>query len=184
MDTTAIVAVIGVVATPTVAIAGYVFNAWTHRQDRDAGTELAREAHEHERRLALANRAYDDRKAAYMTALRYALTTVKRAALTEPMLVFEGQPEAPEPVDSETWDRMHVEVGAFGSPEVGDALMALLIASRDFGLAVGTYRAVREQSGPGPGVAGAGEAMQTARAAVQHAYEELQLAINRDLAAP
>jgi hypothetical protein len=51
MSTTAVVAIVGVVSTPVVALAGYWFNDRRARADRTATRELTTESHTHEREL-------------------------------------------------------------------------------------------------------------------------------------
>jgi hypothetical protein len=59
VSATATVAILGVIGTPVVAIAGYVFNERRSRDDRAAARELAEGAHTHETKLRRSERAYD-----------------------------------------------------------------------------------------------------------------------------
>jgi hypothetical protein len=67
---------------PGVALAGYVFTYRSRSRDRETEGRLARNAHDHERKLARSSRAYEEKKAAYLNVMRYALNTVQRVSLT------------------------------------------------------------------------------------------------------
>jgi hypothetical protein len=181
VNATAAIAIIGAITTPSVAVAGYVFAYRSRSRDREIEATLAHDAHDHERKLAWASRAYDDKKSAYLTAMGYALVTIQRVALTEPLLTFAGQPEPPDPVDPDTWTRMHVEVGTFGSEEVDEALTVLLEATRDFNFAVGTFRTIKDQEATGTALFDSRQAMDKARASVTDAFNALRTAVNTDL---
>jgi hypothetical protein len=88
MTATAVVAIVGAISTPVVAIAGYMFNERRAREDRAATRALADDTHGHERELAAAarsherllrvgERVYEDRKATYRLVLRWALVRSK-----------------------------------------------------------------------------------------------------------
>lgn len=178
MSATSAIAVIGAVATPTVAIAGYVFTARSRGEDRQATRELASEGHEHERKLAAITRAYDDKRSAYLTTPRYALNTIQRISLTHPILGFGDQP-IPDEIPQAEWDGMHVAIAAFGSRDVDEALKVFLEASRDFFYAAHTFSALQAA---GRDAVDDRHAMEDARTKASDAFMALRKAVNDDLA--
>jgi len=189
---TAFVAVAGAISTPLVAIAGYVFNERRGRDDRAATRALADGAHHHERELAEATRQherdlrvgerlYEDRKATYRLLLRWALNAFQKVGRTEPDITFAGMPPPPEDWPDAEYDAMWVEVSAFGSAEVLDALNTFHRKLRGFGAHVFTLRALREQR-PNPLQLSESQAnVRDARADVEVAFDALRTLIRDEL---
>jgi hypothetical protein len=122
MSATEIVAVVGAISTPVVALAGYGFNERRSRDDRAATRELAQDSHEHEGLLAEAQREheaelrrnerlYTDRKETYVELLKVAAIAMERVRLTEPIITTASMPKMPDPPSDERWEDMQARVG-------------------------------------------------------------------------
>jgi hypothetical protein len=152
MTTTEIVAVIGTISTPVVAIAGYIFNERRARADRQATRELAEDSHGHERQLAEGQRTheallrrherlYEVRRQTYLDLLRQFLVEVQIIERTE----WLGDREPPPPPPEHEYREIRAQVGVFGSRDVSEAVEALDSAIRGFHNAVDVYRGARDQ---------------------------------------
>ena len=126
-------------------------------------------------------RAYEDRKEAYRTVLKWALVTIQQVQLTNPLLTFAGTPDPPENVPPEVFDKMNIEVAAFGSPEVKQTLEEFREAADQFFFRSATLRTMQQQAGPEGGLTGAYEARDAARQTARDRFDELAAAINADL---
>jgi hypothetical protein len=170
---TAVVAIVGAVATPVVAIAGYLFNEASSRRNRSAALDLSRETHSHELELRRRERSYDDVKTTYRAVLEWGLQVVKSVMLTDPIRTVEGMPEPPEPPtepSEEQWDKVRIDVSVFGSEPVEKALDAFREAARDFYFRVGTARVIGDL-----------EAREAARERAGEAYMELAAKIKAEI---
>jgi len=181
MSATAVVAIVGAISTPVVAIAGYFFNHVTSRSDREAARQLAKDAHDHELEVRRRERAYEDRKSAYRAALTWALVAVQRVELTEPVLSYEGMPEAPEAPGDDEWRDLHVEIHAFGSEQVDQAFQSLLDKLKAFYGYVMSLRLIRAQGGRATQDEPWKEVVRT-RTEVHDAYDALRRRIRDELA--
>jgi hypothetical protein len=194
MSATAAVAVIGAVATPVVAIAGYLFAGKQARGDRQAALSLARATHEHDGEIAaaqrqheaalrMADRVYEDRKAAYLTALSFTLAARSRMDAQAAWVSGGREGNAPPaPFSAERggeWDRIRVEVTAFGSRAVDEAMAALVREANDF---IGATNRARTAGDPLPD--DLRDELEKARKATSTAYNTLRICINADLASP
>jgi len=145
MTTTDTVALIGAIATPTVALAGYGFNVWRASQDRESSKELAAGEQAHELRLALGSRAYEDQKAAYRRVVGWAVRTMHQVELTLPVISTSGTPEPPKDIPSEEYEVMNTEVILFGSKEVAEVMAAFHAALQSFRSSVWMFNAMKDQ---------------------------------------
>jgi hypothetical protein len=170
VSATGVVAIIGVIATPVVAIAGYVFNR-----------QLARDTHTHELEARRRERACDARRDAYLHVLEWALILIQQVELTDPIITYAGMPAAPESPPAEVFNRMVVELAAFGSAEVRAAVDEFRNAVRSFGTRNNVAMMLRDQ-GAGGQVVEAFEARDAAREEARAAHDRLATAINQDLA--
>ena len=182
MTTAETIALIGSISTPSVAFAGYVFNAWRAGQDRQETARMAEQAQEHERRVTQGGRAYVDRGNAYRAVLTWALRTVQQVELTMPLMTFEGTPEPPESLPNDQWDAMMVEVRLFGSREVSEAMTDFRNKVSDFSGHVMVQRTYRQQGVRGIQVTESFKELQAAREKCQASYDSLADTIRDELA--
>jgi hypothetical protein len=154
MNATEIVAIVGAISTPAIAIAGYIFNERRSRDDRAATRELAEDSHAHERQLAEGERdhaerlrrnerLYDARRDTYLDLLRQFLLEVQIVQRTEDLV---GLREPPDPPTEEEWRDLRARVGAFGSAEVVHAVEEFDSQVRTFHNAVNVYRGMLWQN--------------------------------------
>jgi hypothetical protein len=190
MNATAVVAVVGAISTPVVAIAGYVFNERRSHVDRQAARQLAEDSHDHERQLAegqreheaglrRSERLYAARRETYLDLLRTCLLLVERIELTEPIITTASTPEPPEPPNDDEWRELRARVGAFGSTQVSEAADALYQKAGAFYSAVIGYRLNREH--PSGDLPAAAERMTGLRSEVQLTLEDLQALVRDEL---
>ena len=178
MTATAVVAIVGAVATPVVAIAGYFFNELSSRRDRSSALDLSRETHRHELELRRRERSYDDVKTTYRAVLEWGLSVAESVMLTNPMVTVEGMAEPPEPPTEppeEQWNKVRIDVSVFGSEDVEKAFDGFREAARDFFFRAGFAKVVESQE--------AKEAREAARERAGKAYEELAAKIKAEMAA-
>lgn len=136
MTGTEVIALAGVIGTPVVALAGYAFNR-----------QLALDTRKHELEVRRRERAYEARHEAYQHVLEWALVLMQQVELTDPILTFEGMPAPPDSPPAEVFNRMVVELAAFGSPEVRTAAEAFREAVRSFFLSNSIANMIRDQGG-------------------------------------
>jgi hypothetical protein len=176
MNTTELVAVIGAISTPAVAIAGYVFNERRVREDRKSTRDLSVESHRHERELAEAARAherqlrvgerlYDDKKETYRVVLTWALRAIQQVEEMASSIRDGDVPAEAEAAPDVVFNHMMVQVNAFGSPEVAEALESFFATFKRFAAAVASIR-----------MAPAKAAEQASRARVRGARVEARVA--------
>jgi hypothetical protein len=181
MDTTGVVAILGVVGTPVVAIAGYIFNERRGRDDRAAARELSEGTRTHELQLRRNERAYDARRDTYVDLVRHCIVNVQVVQATEPIITFKGDQGPPELPPGDEWRDLQARVSAFGSHEVGEAADAFYDAVRKFFSAAGAYRFMRERA-PGPEMEKLTADMMGARENVNAAFERVTVSVREDLA--
>jgi hypothetical protein len=199
VSATEIVAIAGAISTPVVAIAGYVFSERRSRGDRAAARELADDAHSQERQLADAQRKheaelrrrerlYTARRETYLGLLRQFLVEVQIVQRTEDLMHKREPPEMPPEYE---WRDLRARVGAFGSPEVGEAVEMFDSKVRAFHEAVNVFGGTSDQLAEGrPIPPGIGphtpmeeyRAMETARAEAVAAYDVVQTLVRDELA--
>lgn len=124
-------------------MAGIVFAWWGNEDQRRHAELLAREQHEHERRLARGERLFDRRAEAYEGLLRQlqrALLTVDR---THP--IVGPKPPPPDPPTDEEWGAMLARVAVLGSEELMDAFELFVSKVNQFHIYASTYTRVRDQ---------------------------------------
>jgi hypothetical protein len=127
-------------------------------------------------------RAYEARREAYRNILKWALVLIQQVELTDPILTYSGMPAAPESPPAEVFNRMVVELAAFGSDEVQAAVEAFRDAARSFFLRNSVANMIRDQGAdPQQGVDAYLE-RDAAREEARSAHDRLATAINRDLA--
>jgi hypothetical protein len=190
MSPTDVVAIVGAISTPLIALAGYKFNEIRSRDDRASARALAEDSHRHERELAekqreheaqlrRSERAYNDRREAYVDLLQHAMILVERVDLTEPIITFDNMPEPPENPSVVEWRNLQARVTAYGSPTVGEAAETFYAKARGFFAQAGVYRMMKDQGGDFVGPA---EAMAAAREEVGMTFKQLQTLVRDDLA--
>lgn len=186
MSTTEVVAIIGAGSTLGVAVAGYAFNYFTAgRLARDAHQherELADAAQAHERQLRQGERAYGDHKTAYRQLLKWMLVSMRQVELTEPLLRVSGMPEPPPNIPEDEHQAMLIEVSAFGSPEVSDALTEYSDKVRSFHLDVDLWRTLQEQHAEPQQTRDSYRKIHPARELARDAFEKLRTLIRDELA--
>jgi hypothetical protein len=178
MDWPSLAAAIG---GPTLGAIAIVNSRREAREARAQAAELSEREHEHESELRRVERTYDDRKAAYLSILRWTLITMQRIQATEPIISFAGDPQAPDPPTEEEWRDLQISANAFGSREVDEALEDFIEKSRLFFLDSSTYRMIRNQSGTHD-LAASGQRMQDAKIAAGEAYDVIRNLIRDELA--
>jgi hypothetical protein len=181
MDATTFVAVVGAIGTPVVALAGYLFNDRRASRDREATMELTRASHEHEMDVRRRERAYEARKEAYRIVLQWAIVNMQQVQLTDPILTYAGMPDPPENVPQELFDTMNVEVAAFGSQEVKQAIDEFRDAVDAFFVRNGIARRIQDQDVPGEQGVQAYLERDAARQTARDRFDELAAEINDDL---
>jgi hypothetical protein len=193
LSTTELVAIIGAISTPAVAIAGYIFNERRADGDRVSTRELADDSHQHERELAatgqaherqlrVGERLYEDRKATYRLVLRWALNTIHIVELTEPQGTYTGMPEPPEMIATEEYNNMQVELAAFGSTEVAEALDTFHGRFQEFANTVVSLRQLRAEHPDHPMLSGMETNVRDTRNVARSVYQELTALIRDELA--
>jgi hypothetical protein len=189
MGATEIVAIVGAISTPVVAIAGYVFNERRSRDDRAATRKLTEDSHAHERQLAEGQREHEERlrrnerlynarREAYLDVLRQTLVEVQIVERTENPISLREPPEMPR---ENEWRDLRARVGAFGSREVGDAVKTFDSKVREFHNAVNAYRGMSERPAPDAAVEEFGE-ITKARGEATAAYEAVRTLVRDELA--
>lgn len=187
MSATAAVAIIGAVATPAVAIAGFVFNHRRAQADRAATRELAHDTHTHELQLAEGQREHEQelrRKERLFDARRETYVDVLRQFLVEVQIVDRRENpassrEPPEMPPEHEWTDLRARVGALGSKDVVSAVDSLDSKVREFHEAVDrlvseTRPKSRETRGP---------YLDGLRRGVREGYEKVQTLIGEELEA-
>jgi hypothetical protein len=157
----------------------------SRRDAREARAQvvlLSDREHTHERDLRRVERIYEDKKAAYLAILKWVLIAIQRIQATEPIISFSGDPQPPEAPSENEWRELQVSGNAFGTQAVQDALDDFIEKSRTFHLNASTYRSVRDQGGPGTGLADAAQQMNDARQAAGEAYDLICDLIRDELA--
>jgi hypothetical protein len=154
-----------------VAIAGYFFQWWQAKGQRD-----------HDMRARRGDRHYEGRKETYLDLLRWSLVALERVFLTEPMVTYADMPEPPDPPSQDQWRDLRARVDALGSKEVGDAADTLTTKSREFFSAVTGYRIARDSADPSSDLEATTTRMLEKREAVTHAYEDLRRLVRDELA--
>lgn len=183
---------VAVLVTGGVAVAGYLFNFFSSSRDRTEARALAKDAQEHDLmtrdnaqahdlELRRRERAYKSRKAAYESALQWALLSVQQVQLTDPLLRYEGMPDPPENRPG-LFDQMIVELSVFAPQQVEDALDAFRESITTFEGRQMVVNGLREQPGAGDRVE-AYTARDEARTAVADAFETFRRTMRDDLAA-
>ena len=76
MTATGVVAIVGAVSTPVVALAAFVYNHVRGKEDRADARALATDAQQHDLEVRRRERAYEARKEAYTNVLQWALVMV------------------------------------------------------------------------------------------------------------
>jgi hypothetical protein len=183
MTTTETVALIGAIATPVIAIAGYGFNVWRAAQDRRSAKELAADAQAHELRVAQRSRAYADGKEAYMSVTAWAVRTMHQVELTLPALSGKDPPKPPENIPVEEYEAMNAAVALFGSSTVADKMVEFQAALQVFRANVWAYHAARE----GPGTSDQFTPftdVEKARQTLRDAFGELTTTMHEELYGP
>jgi hypothetical protein len=170
------------VGGPTLGAIAIVSGRREAREARAQTTELSDREHAHERDLRRVERIYEDKKAAYLAILKWVLIAMQRIQATEPIISFSGDPQPPEAPSEDAWRELQVSANAFGTQAVHDALDDFIVKSRTFHLNVSTYRSVRDQGGPGTGLADAAQQMNDARQAAGAAYDTVCDLIRDELA--
>jgi hypothetical protein len=181
VNATDTVAVIGVIGTAVVGIAGYVFNERRSRDDRATQRELAEGQRAHETQLRRSERAYEARRDTYVDLLRNCVVNLQHVQATEPLMTFKGDPGPPELPPEEEWRDLQARVSAFGSRDVAEAADAFYDARGQFYRAVGTFRIMRDRA-TGAEMEKATASMMTAREEVNAAFVQLKTLVRDDLA--
>jgi hypothetical protein len=180
MTGTEIVAITGAITTPTIAVAGYLFNHWGSKNDRAAARNLAQDAHAHERSLRQSERAYEARSMAYRMVLEWALRTIQQIELTAPIVSTNLTPSPPDSLSEEHYNEMRVELAAHGSAEVEEAFEEYRTAARRFFVHAGIVERHEQQSSTG--VFEAMEKRDEVRDEAHDVYERLVTTIKDELA--
>jgi hypothetical protein len=128
---TASIAVIGAIATPTVAIAGYIFNHMNSKDERVAARELASDAHAHDLEVRRRERAYEDRRAAYRLAIEWALVVCERVRRVDALRGTQDEEPKPD-ISDEDAKQLQVELFAFGTDEVQAEFAVMHEAAQNF----------------------------------------------------
>jgi hypothetical protein len=103
------------------------------------------------------------------------ITVQQEVELTEQFLRYEGGPEPPESLPDEDYRELLVEVAAFGSQEVAEAIADFRIKAAAFGSDVATMRTIRDHGGGD--LVEAHQAVDRSRAAARDAFGVLQTKI-------
>jgi hypothetical protein len=141
----------------------------------------------HERAMARSTRLYDARRETYLDLLRQFLVEVQIVQRTAEITRLRVPP--PMPPEDE-WRDLRARVGAFGSPEVGDAVEMFDSKVRAFHDAADDFGAESQQLEGDRPVFGIGPhtpmteytAMQEAREEAVTAYEVVQTLVRDELA--
>jgi hypothetical protein len=136
MSATGTVAIIGAIATPTVAAMGFTYNGWRSKIEHRAARQLALDSQQHGLDVRRRDRAYDARRDAYRLALQWALNLLQQVQLTDPVVTIAGQPGPPGSLSTEHFNEMRIEVSAVGSKDVDASLERFRNAVRSFFLRV------------------------------------------------
>jgi hypothetical protein len=190
MSATATVAVIGAIATPLVAIAGYVFNERRARADREATRALAEDAHIHERRLAEGareheerlrrnERLYEARREIYLDLLRQFRVEVQIVQRTANP---ESSREPPEMPPESEWGELRARIDAYSSDDVGKAVATFDSCVRDFHAEADALRKLLRGSRLIAGEETKKQEVSDARGSVMSAYETVQAPVREELA--
>jgi hypothetical protein len=187
---TAVVAIVGAVSTPGVALLGYVYGERRSRSDREAARLLARDEQKHEREMLVVtnrhssslrttDRIYEDRKSAYLTALGFAMDVADANTRIATGMADDAAPLPFNGADRKVWERIRIDIAAFGSLRVDHAMTAFSDAAQRSDTAIHRWRRAAAQE------SGADEAwteMTTSNSALVDAVLEVRTGINADLA--
>jgi hypothetical protein len=181
MSATEVVAIVGAISTPLVAIAGYGFAEWRSRGDRDAARQLAEEAHGHERELARGARLYERRSPVYESLMRVVQPTMEHVEARNPIISFSTEPPLPPEPSLDDQREVQIQLRTHGSKEVGDAFQEWFQKVRLFMLHASTYEMIRSQ-GVGGDLAESAKQMHAARDEARDVADKLARLVSDELA--
>jgi hypothetical protein len=181
MSATEVVAIVGAISTPLVAVAGYGFAEWRSRGDRHAAHRLAEEAHGHERELARGARLYERRAPVYESMIKVVQPTMEHVEARNPVISFSNQPQLPPEPSVDDQRELQIQLRTHGSKEIGDAFQDLVQRVRSFMLNASTYETIRDQGGRDD-LAASGTRMHDAREKAREAADKLARLVSDELA--
>jgi hypothetical protein len=139
------VAIVATIGGAVVGVAGIVGNCYIAWLGRRQALELAEKSHSHERDLARGDRLYARRAPVYEEMIASVHGLMEHVELTEPIVVYSGDPEPPPRPALEDQRAMQAKLRTHGSRAVADALDEFLKDVRTFEIQVRTFRIVRDQ---------------------------------------
>jgi hypothetical protein len=178
MDEVALAATIG---GTVVGLAGVTATAWSSWLQRASSRELAASEHAHERELARGARLFEHRAPVYEQMRRVLQPWMELVDATEPepLLLFAGESEPPEPPGDEVRE-MLVLLRTHGSLRVADAFEEVTRAITFFFAQAGVLRQIRAQGGD---VREPWQETQAARENVRDKLRALQQLVSEELSA-